>query len=114
MITLTSCDNILIEYVSLLNSPRYHIEADSVVNMTVRHLKIWVDIEAQKELYLQYGNPFKNISNLNLSFPVFPLNTDGIDPNGRGFHFYNLTIKNYDDAVAVKPGNINGGGLGCT
>ena len=35
--------------------------------------------------------------------PTFPLNTDGIDISGRDVYFRNLTIQNFDDAVAVKP-----------
>lgn len=35
--------------------------------------------------------------------PMFPLNTDGIDPNGRNFHIFNITCQNYDDVVVPKP-----------
>eukprot|EP00959_Pyramimonas_sp_CCMP1952_P005365 113185-Pyramimonas_sp.AAC.2 len=35
--------------------------------------------------------------------PTFPLNTDGIDPAGRDIHIYNISVTNFDDAVAVKP-----------
>ena len=35
--------------------------------------------------------------------PLFPLNTDGIDPSGRDFHIYNITCQNYDDVVVSKP-----------
>jgi polygalacturonase len=35
--------------------------------------------------------------------PMFPLNTDGIDPAGSNIIIRNVTITNYDDAVAVKP-----------
>jgi polygalacturonase len=33
------------------------------------------------------------------------LNTDGIDPSGRNIYIKNVTITNFDDAVAVKPAN---------
>lgn len=38
-----------------------------------------------------------------LGIPTFPLNTDGIDPSGKNVLIENVTITNYDDAVAVKP-----------
>jgi polygalacturonase len=38
-----------------------------------------------------------------LSWPVFPLNTDGIDPAGSNVTIRNVNITNFDDAVAVKP-----------
>ena len=34
---------------------------------------------------------------------MFPFNTDGFDPSGARFHFYNLTVQNYDDVVVPKP-----------
>lgn len=37
--------------------------------------------------------------------PIFPLNTDGIDPSGVNILIRNLTYIGYDDAVAVKPSN---------
>ena len=37
---------------------------------------------------------------------MFPLNTDGIDPSGQNILIHNVTIENYDDAVAVKPGHL--------
>jgi len=40
-----------------------------------------------------------------LPFPTFPLNTDGIDPTATDVLIENVTITNYDDAVAVKPGH---------
>lgn len=40
-----------------------------------------------------------------MRIPTFPLNTDGIDPSGTNILIQNVTITNYDDAVAVKPAN---------
>ena len=40
-----------------------------------------------------------------LSWPIFPLNTDGIDPSGSNVTIRNVNITNFDDAVAVKPCN---------
>ena len=40
-----------------------------------------------------------------VSWPVMPLNTDGIDAGGSNIRVENLTIRNYDDAVVPKPAN---------
>lgn len=41
------------------------------------------------------------------------MNTDGIDPSGRNFYIGNITVLNFDDAVAVKPTRIFDD-FGCT
>ena len=38
---------------------------------------------------------------LKFAIPMFPLNTDGIDPSGRNFRLYNLTIKNYVKMIFI-------------
>lgn len=38
-----------------------------------------------------------------MSWPVFPLNTDGIDPAGSNVTIRNVNITNFDDSIAVKP-----------
>ena len=40
-----------------------------------------------------------------LSFPILPLNTDGVDPAGSNVTIRNLNITCFDDAVAVKASN---------
>lgn len=42
-----------------------------------------------------------------LHLPMFPLNTDGIDPSGRDIVIRNVNITNFDDAVAVKPSSLD-------
>jgi len=69
----------------------------------VRDLVIQVDVEKQRALLEAHGL-WQNSTGL----PTFPLNTDGIDPSGINVLIDNVTITNYDDAVAVKP--MNGGG----
>ena len=63
----------------------------------VRNITIWVDIEAQSSL--AKSSPWK--------VPMFPFNTDGIDPSGQNILIQDVTIENYDDAVAVKPGHLD-------
>jgi polygalacturonase len=45
--------------------------------------------------------------NSEFSWPIFPLNTDGIDPAGSNVTIRNLNITSFDDAVAVKPSRSN-------
>lgn len=40
-----------------------------------------------------------------LSWPVFPLNTDGIDVAGSNVHIDNIKITNWGETVSVKPAN---------
>jgi len=41
-----------------------------------------------------------------LTFPMFPLNTDGIDANGRNITFRRVKVTNFDDAIVAKPTNL--------
>ena len=91
IINIENSINILIEKISLYNSPRFNIYANYVLDFKVRFMKIWVDVRQQK-----------NILN-NFKLPIFPFNTDGVDVKGINIHIYNMTISNYDDSVAVKP-----------
>lgn len=42
-----------------------------------------------------------------LELPIFPLNTDGIDIDGRNVTLRRLKITNFDDAIVAKPGKSN-------
>jgi len=46
--------------------------------------------------------------------PLFPLNTDGIDPSGARMHIYNITVQNFDDVVVPKPSHKGYMGGDCT
>lgn len=46
--------------------------------------------------------------------PLFPLNTDGIDPSGANMTFRNITSQNFDDVVVPKPSNRNSWNNHCT
>ena len=70
----------------------------------MKNVVIWVDVTALKTLLDSLpSSPWK--------IPMFPFNTDGIDPSGQNILIQNITVENYDDAVAVKPGNLE---EGCT
>jgi len=55
----------------------------------------------------EYSSIVKHLigSKTELSWPIFPLNIDGIDPAGSNVIIENVNITNFDDAVAVKPSN---------
>jgi polygalacturonase len=86
---LTTAKDTLIEGITVKNAPQYHLCLDDVLNLTVQNVIIHVDV-TDDESFLDW-------------LPTFPLNTDGIDVRGRDIVFRNLTIQNFDDAVAVKP-----------
>lgn len=87
--------NLIIHDLVLKNSPNFHIKLDQCLDVTIYNLDIKVNTTAQLDI-------FKRLYLIG-SIPMFPLNTDGIDPNGRNFHIYNITCQNYDDVVVPKP-----------
>ncbi len=87
--------NLTIHDLTLKNSPSYHINADQTVDARIYNLDIKVNTTAQLDIIKR--------NYLNGLIPLFPLNTDGIDPNGRNFHIFNITCQNYDDVVVPKP-----------
>ena len=96
LINIDSCTDVIIENITLLNSPRFNIYANYVLRFVTRNMKIWVDVKQQKKLLNS------------LKIPIFPFNTDGVDVKGKQIHIYNMTISNYDDSVAVKPSKNKG------
>lgn len=53
-------------------------------------------------MMMKHGHWLKR-DNVLGGLPIFPLNTDGIDPKGEDVLIENCYIENFDDAVAVKP-----------
>jgi pectate lyase len=76
------------EGISIYNAAQYNINLDNQLNCTVQNIIIHVNI-TDEDTFLEW-------------LPTFPLNTDGIDISGKNIYFRNLTIQNFDDAVAVK------------
>lgn len=100
-------DNLFIHDLTLKNSPSFHIKADQTSNATFYNLDIKVNTTAQLDILKRRF--------LTGIIPMFPLNTDGIDPNGRNFHIYNITCQNYDDVVVPKPAHTAPGSVAnCT
>jgi polygalacturonase len=90
MFALSSGVNTLIDGINLYNSPQFHLQFYDQVNSTVQNVRVHVNITDNEDEFLKW-------------LPTFPLNTDGIDVSGKNIHLKNLTIQNFDDAVAVKP-----------
>ena len=89
LIDIYIAKDLLVDGITMLNSPQYHLLIIDCLNVTVKNVIIHVD--------LNYNETIFNL------IPTFPLNTDGIDIAGKDIYFKNLTIENYDDSVAVKP-----------
>jgi len=95
MIAVDFVTNLTIHDLTLKNSPCYHISADQIVDARFYNLDIKVNTTAQLDIIKR--------NYLNGIIPMFPLNTDGIDPQGRNVHIFNITCQNYDDVVVPKP-----------
>ena len=107
LVFFDNCVDVLVENLTMRNSPSFHLVAHQNKNFTARNIYIWVDINAQKELATKaFGT---SSSDSGWKVPMFPFNTDGIDPSGQNILIQNITVENYDDAVAVKPGNLQDG-----
>ena len=106
---LFSCDRVsglTIEGgLTAMNSPQYHFRLYDVVNVLVRNITVWVDVERQKRLLTEAKRwvGFEEVP----SIPqVWALNTDGVDIWGSDGLVENITVLNYDDVVAIKPSNL--------
>lgn len=97
LLMIESSSYITIQGLTFIDSPFYHVVLQDVVNAHVTDFKIKVDITSQKSLF------HKHDLLDDLGIPLFPLNTDGVDPAGKNITISNCFIENYDDAVAVKP-----------
>lgn len=105
------------------NSPSFHIVPEDSQNLYFHDMEIYVDVMGQLELnkLLDDKLPVDTIkgpmdltelidmvadeNGHQLTFPMFPLNTDGIDANGRNITFRRVKVTNFDDAIVAKPTN---------
>lgn len=100
LVNMTRVTNALIEGVTWMNSPMYHFELLDIDNFIFQDMEIYVDIWEQKRITKLFG-----MFDAEMDFPMFPLNTDGIDPAGSNVIIRRVKITTFDDAVAVKPTN---------
>lgn len=105
MVEMLNCTNVLIESLTVYNSPQFHFNLRNMTNLIVRDIYIWVNVTSQQEL-LEQRKRKHSLKSSPWKIPMFPLNTDGIDPSGRNILIQNITVENYDDVVAVKPGKL--------
>lgn len=101
LIVANFAERLSIHDLVLKNSPSFHIRTEQTVDSTFYNLDIKVNTTAQLDILKR--------SYLTGIVPLFPLNTDGIDPNGKNIHIYNITCQNYDDVVVPKPAHIQAG-----
>ncbi|CUG78731.1 glycoside hydrolase family 28, putative [Bodo saltans] len=100
MIVTQSVTNFILENLTLLNSPQYHVFLRDNVNATVQFLTVHVDVTEQQSLLESFGL-FED------GLPMFPLNTDGIDIAGENITVRHCSVQNFDDSVCIKPANKN-------
>ena len=84
LICMERVSNLLIDKIYFKNSPQYHLDLRDLRDVIIRNINIHVNVEQQKALYKEY-----NLLN-EFGFPVFPLNTDGIDPQGFYYYYFNF------------------------
>jgi polygalacturonase len=94
---------VVVDGIHFINSPMYHVYVLDCVDLSIGNIKISVNRTAQHRILTKY---FKWLDKFGLE--MFPFNTDGIDPQGRNIHIFNITCENYNDIVVVKPQNKNG------
>ena len=107
LIAIDFSQKIVIHDLVLKNSPSFHLRTSQLVDATFFNLDIKVNTTAQLDIFKR--NYMTGV------IPLFPLNTDGIDPGGKNVHIYNITCQNYDDVVVPKPSHSSPGQLtNCT
>ena len=103
LVIINESSNVEWSGIRLINSPQFHLSMRNVDQGYFHDFEIHADVRRQKELgQLLQGDPS------GLGVPTFPLNTDGIDPSGRDILIERVNITNFDDAIAIKPGNRDG------
>lgn len=95
LIHLTKNRNTYIHDITLKNSAQFHLKMDECYDAVIHSLRILVNTTAQFNLLKKFS--------VEGVIPLFPLNTDGIDPSGARMHIYNITVQNFDDVVVPKP-----------
>ena len=101
LIAIDYSKRITIHDLLLKNSPSFHIRTSQLMDSTFYNLDIKVNTTAQLDILKR--NYLTGI------IPLFPLNTDGIDPAGQNIHIFNITCQNYDDVVVPKPTHTSPG-----
>jgi polygalacturonase len=112
MLSVQGGRNLHFSGIRYVNSPRFHLYVHDVDQVVFEDFEIDVDVFGQMKLANFFGfNLGPALDSLaSAAFPMFPLNTDGIDPAGSNIMIRRVNITNYDDGIAIKPMH---GGSGC-
>lgn len=112
MIKFELSRNIEMKNVFITNGPRYQISLHDCEEIEMHDFEIYVDVWGQLSLQKFYGGvmsksfeKYRDLPNLSIGAPMFPLNTDAIDTWSRNVTFRRLKITNFDDAIVPKPCN---------
>ena len=95
LIRTEKVSNFKIHDLVLKNSAQFHVKLDQATDIEIYNVHILVNTTAQINLFKKFS--------LEGAIPLFPLNTDGIDPSGARVKVYNITVQNFDDVVVPKP-----------
>ena len=101
LIVIEKSENIVVENMTAINSPSFHMLLKDNINVIVRFVTINVDrkLKAAREKTKRILLANENVEGLQPE----DLNTDGIDPSGKNVHVHHVFINNDDDSIAVKP-----------
>jgi polygalacturonase len=126
LIHLIECEDVLVEKLTLLNSPYWTLTVEAV-RAEIKFVNVIVDREVQSYLYKKHeaSSPgYAAVTEIqrqmeSVDFPIpiddLPdwvgrkmrqpqdLNTDGIDAFGKDIWIHDCIIQNADDSIAVKP-----------
>eukprot|EP01065_Artemidia_motanka_P026965 TRINITY_DN32203_c0_g1_i1.p1 TRINITY_DN32203_c0_g1~~TRINITY_DN32203_c0_g1_i1.p1 ORF type:complete len:473 (+),score=173.92 TRINITY_DN32203_c0_g1_i1:56-1420(+) len=108
LLVLSSCDNVLVERLTLVNSPSFHLLLSDVRGAEVRYITIDVDRWTQRSLKSRMRAARLAANPKLAAFPGHwlqpeDLNTDGIDPSGSDVWVHDCKVANDDDSIALKP-----------
>ncbi|KAI8905103.1 pectin lyase fold/virulence factor [Gorgonomyces haynaldii] len=99
LLTFHRSSSLSIYNLTLANAPFWNLNLQDVKDVIVDRLVVDTDLTKQDQVQSSFGNYIQG------KIPLFPLNTDGIDPSGINITITNFKYTGYDDAVAVKPCN---------
>ena len=122
---VSSCRNVLIENIEILNSPSWNLVLSGVDHAEVRGVTIRTDkheirkikAERRRRRLRRLGiveGPAASARRLYTNLQPEDLNTDGIDPSGKDVWIHDSAVYNDDDSIAVKPTNSGGPFSNCS
>lgn len=82
MIYILRSYDIEFQDIYLTNSMSFHLKMDDVKNVYCHDFEIFADIMGQLEISKLFAQLIQSPLEWGLELPIFPLNTDGIDPSG--------------------------------